>query len=189
MLTKLALKEWAVVVAALDRGGYTMLLRKGGIAERGFDIKGKNFVFYPTYFHEMEKHVESKYRDLLQDASANVKEETVTITNWAILDEVILTRDLDALLKLSDHHIYTSSYLEDRFDWRSENPMSVLIIRVQRLAEPVAIQVKSYYRGCKSWVDLEEAVDLENSAPVLDDGDFKSKKEEIKTNIYVSKLA
>ncbi len=188
MLTKLALKEWAVVVAALDRGEQTMLLRKGGIAEKGFDIKGKNFLLYPTYFHEMEKHVESRYHGLLQEASVNVKEETVTITNWAILDEAIMTRDLDALLKVSDHHVYTSPYLKDRFDWRSENPMSVLFVKVHRLTRPITIQVKNHYRGCRSWVDLEEGVDLENTSPVLDEEDFRSRKEEIKAHLYAPKL-
>jgi len=188
-MTNLALKEWAVVVSALDLGEQIMLLRKGGIAEKDFDIKGKNFLFYPTYFHEMEKHVESKYHALLQEASANVKEETVTITNWATLDEAFLTRDLDALLKVSDYYVYTASYLKNRFDWRSEKPMSVLFVRVHRLAEPFAIPVKSYYRGCKSWVDLEGDVNLGDSAPVLDDEEFQSKKEEIKAHLYASKLA
>ena len=188
MLSKLALKEWAVVVAALDRGAQTMLLRKGGIAEKGFDVKRGNFLFYPTYFHEMEKHVESRYHGLLQEASANVKEETVVMTNWAILDEAIMTRDLDVLLELSDHHVYTSPYLKERFDWRSDKPMSVLFVRVHRLTRPVTIEVKNSYRGCRSWVDLEEVLDLENSSPVLDDGDFKSRKEEIKAHLYAPKV-
>ena len=189
MITNLALKEWAVVVSALDRGEQIMLLRKGGIAENNFDIKGRNFLLYPTYFHEMEKHVESKYHTLLQEASATVGEETVTITNWVTLDEAFLTRDLDALLKAYASYVYTASYLRNRFEWRSEKPMSVLFVKVYRLAEPIAIVVKSYYRGCKSWVELEDDVNFEDSAQVLSDEDFITKKEEIKTFLYASKLA
>ncbi|MBM3897942.1 MAG: DUF1802 family protein [Thaumarchaeota archaeon] len=188
MLTNLGLKEWAIVITALDRGEQVILLRKGGIAEKGFDIKGKIFLFYPTYFHEMNKHVVAKYQDLLQETSADVKEEAVTITNWAILDEVILTKDLDAVLKFSDHYVYEASYLKNRFDWLSEKPMNVLFTRVYRLGQPIVIPVMGYYRGCKSWVDLVEHIKLENSAPVLNDEEFEARKKEIKALLYTSKI-
>jgi hypothetical protein len=187
MLTNLALKEWAAVIAALDKGEQTILLRKGGIAEKDFGIKCETFLFYPTYFHEMDKYVRVKYHDLLQEASANVTEEVVTITNWAILDEIILTRDLDAMLKASDHYVYTAPYLKNRFDWRAEKPMNVLFTRVYRLKQPIEIPVVNRYRGCKSWVDLEGPINLENSAPVLSNEEFEARKKEIKTHLYTSK--
>lgn len=189
MQTNLALKEWAVVVAALDRGEQVMLLRKGGIAEKGFDVKSTSFVFYPTYYHEMQKHVESKYHPLLESVADYVKEETVIISNWAIVDEIIITKDLDSLLGVSDHYIYNPYYVKERFDWRADAPMNILFVRVHKLPETVKIAVKSRYRGCKSWVELEEAISLDGSTPVLEEKEFQTRKEVINSHLYASKMA
>ena len=46
-----ALKEWASVCEALGAGEATLLLRKGGIAEKGFSVKASDFALLPTAFH------------------------------------------------------------------------------------------------------------------------------------------
>src|SRR3954467_15656258 len=52
--TSRALKEWAVVVRALEAGQQLVILRKGGISEVGneFRIEFPEFLFYPTYEHQ-----------------------------------------------------------------------------------------------------------------------------------------
>ena len=52
----LALKEWAAVVHALLDGRQTVLLRKGGIHEKRFSLRGSRFVVFPTVAHS---HAES----------------------------------------------------------------------------------------------------------------------------------
>ena len=49
-----ALKEWAVAVNALESGKTIMLLRKGGIHERGgrFQVAHEQVLLYPTYEHQ-----------------------------------------------------------------------------------------------------------------------------------------
>lgn len=183
MRTDLALKEWSVAVAALDRGEQIVLIRKGGIADKDFEVKRDSFLLYPTYFHEMEKLVNSKYHLLLQDVSIGATSERVTITNWTAVDEVVPTQNLEGLLKLSDHYVYTPSYIKERFDWRADKPVKVLFVRVFRLEEPTEIPVSSKYRGCKSWVDLDQALNLEGSQQVISEDEFQARKEAIKLQI------
>ena len=186
MPTNLALKEWVVIVAALDKGEQIILLRKGGIAEKGFDIKNQDFLFYPTIFHEMEKVVDGRYHLLLERVAAATTTDTITISNWASVDEVIPTKNLEALLHISDHYVYTPENVKDRFDWRIATPMTLLFVRVYRLPEPRVVHVISKYRGCKSWVDLDEKVELEGSEPVLSQSQFEMKKAEIKSKLITT---
>ena len=188
MQTNLALKEWAVVVAALDEGEQIMLLRKGGIAEKGFDIKNQNFLFYPTLFHEMDKVVDKRYHSLLERVATVTTTDTITISNWASVDEAIPTKNLEALLRISDHYVYTPEYLKDRFDWRGDTPMTLLFVRAYRLPETRTLPVVSKYRGCKSWVDLGEGVELEGSEPVLSQSEFEMRKAEIKSQLFTTAL-
>ena len=53
---QIALKEWAVTVQALAKGGQVLLLRKGGIHEEGKDFRviHPEFLLYPTYEHQRE---------------------------------------------------------------------------------------------------------------------------------------
>ena len=51
---RVALKEWAVVCAALGSGRQIILLRKGGIYESAgeFEIEHRQFLLFPTYLHQ-----------------------------------------------------------------------------------------------------------------------------------------
>ena len=183
MHTNLALKEWSVVVAALDKGEQIVLIRKGGIAEKDFEVKSSMFLFYPTFFHEMERLVDSRYQVLLQEASIGASNESIAITNWAIVDEIFPTQNLEGMLKISNHYVYTPSYIKERLDWRAEKPAKLLFVRVFRLKEPAKITVNSKYRGCKSWVDLDKMLDLEGSRQVMSEQEFQARKEAIKAEI------
>ena len=60
--TNTALKEWAVITQALDRGDQLLILRKGGIKEqkKQFVLEKEDFLLYPTYEHQRQ--------DLLKDS-------------------------------------------------------------------------------------------------------------------------
>ena len=47
-LTQPALKEWSAAVHAMLDGRQTVLLRKGGIGEKRFDLEASEFLFFPT---------------------------------------------------------------------------------------------------------------------------------------------
>src|SRR2546430_8399907 len=47
-----ALKEWASVIEALDRGDQVVLIRKGGLADRTFGLEADRFYLFPTNYHD-----------------------------------------------------------------------------------------------------------------------------------------
>ena len=68
---RVAFKEWAAVCHALAAGIQSVILRKGGIAERGgsFHPEYSRFWLYPTYFHEPRAGgVRPEYGSLLDAA-------------------------------------------------------------------------------------------------------------------------
>ena len=56
-MTRLALKEWAVATDAIARGDMLVTLRKGGIREKEFLVRGERFWLLPTYEHQSAKQV------------------------------------------------------------------------------------------------------------------------------------
>src|SRR5690348_14361772 len=44
-----ALKEWAAVIDAMERGRQVITLRKGGIREKAFLVEAANFYLLPTF--------------------------------------------------------------------------------------------------------------------------------------------
>ena len=56
-----ALKEWALVCKLLLEGRQAIMLRKGGIDEKGFWVEADEFFLYPTYFHQMAEKVRPEF--------------------------------------------------------------------------------------------------------------------------------
>ncbi len=65
-----ALKEWSAVVHALLDGRQTVLLRKGGIGEKRFDVAASEFVLFPTVAHSHAERVRPEHQDLLAAAAS-----------------------------------------------------------------------------------------------------------------------
>src|SRR5438445_3606965 len=61
--TLVALKEWALVCRMLLAGSQAVMLRKGGIDEKGFWVEADEFLLYPTYFHQMTEKVRPEFKD------------------------------------------------------------------------------------------------------------------------------
>ncbi len=66
-----AFKEWAVTCMALATGRQSLLLRKGGIHERGgrFEVEHNEFWLFPTRFHQNPEEIRAEARPLLQQAA------------------------------------------------------------------------------------------------------------------------
>ena len=77
-------------------------------------------------------------------------------------------------------HIWTNDYAQSRLRWKAMLPLAVLLLRVYRLEQPVSVPFLPEYRGCTSWVEVLERVPLGRMAPVIGDGAFRRRIEEIK---------
>jgi hypothetical protein len=69
--------------------------------------------------------------------------------------------------------MWTPEYAESRFRWRPKKPLTVLVLRVYLLPEPVELPYSEAYSGCKSWIELEEPVSIASARATLDDESFE----------------
>ena len=183
---RMALKEWAVTVRALDRGEQILLLRKGGIREEGKDFRViyPEFLLYPTFEHQKEELLDQEYHQDLRDILSQPHDpSTITFSHWARVQEVIELTEQERVDSLSPYHIWTNEYAQSRLHWKPRYPLSIMLLRLYRLAEPLAIAYESRYSGCKSWVDLEDPLSLGQLTPVLGDEEFEAKVRQVRDTL------
>lgn len=172
---QLALKEWATVLLAIERGEQTVLIRKGGLIEpgSGFEFVAKQFVFYPTFEHQAVKFLREPYQGSFEEAAARrAPEGSVRFDLYGEVVESVASTDPAIVKRLESFHMYNDAFLEQRLKWQPQQPLVVGVIRAFRLPAPQIIPVIDRYAGCKSWVELERPLVLDGSHPVLDDAAF-----------------
>jgi hypothetical protein len=189
---QIALKEWAVTVHSLAQGQQVLLLRKGGIHEEGKDFRviHPEFLLYPTYEHQREDLLKAAHqltlRRLLSDAPRGA---AITFTHWARAEEIVEVSDQDQVDDLSPHHIWTDEYAQSRLRWKPTLPLSVLLLRVYRMEQPVTVPFIPEYGGCTSWVEVIPTISLGNLQPVLTDREFQLQVDAIKGSLGLAVTA
>ena len=168
-----ALKEWAVAVKALERGETALVVRKGGIREKAFAVPKTRFLFFGGYEHQKPEQLKPLYHDLLRSIPQRKDDGPVLFTSFAEVDAAYEISEAEELDALDPCHIWTPEYAESRLKWRPKKPLTVLVLRVYLLNEPVELPYKPSYGGCKSWIELEENVPTARSRPALDDEAYR----------------
>ena len=168
-----ALKEWAVAVKALERGETALVVRKGGIREKAFAVPKARFLFFKGYEHQQAEQLKPLYHDLLRSIPDRRDDDPVIFTSFAEVYGAYEVSEADELVALDPFHIWTPEYAESRLKWRPKKPLTVLVLRTYLLPEPVELEYRAEYGGCKSWIALEEAVPAVGSRPVLADAAFE----------------
>lgn len=158
-----ALKEWSNVVAALGRGEQIVLVRKGGIADPSFGVEAERFYLYPTYFHQGES--ESRPR--------------VTITHWCEVVRTWTIESTEQLEMLEPLVALPQETLTARFRFRPDQALYVIAVRTWELAHPVEIVFREDYGGCRSWISVDEEIDVDGSRPVLSESELAAQIESI----------
>jgi hypothetical protein len=175
-----ALKEWATVVKALENGNQTVLLRKGGILETasGFKLEEKKFVLFPTSEHQDVNSLKSQFYSYLADVREQKPAEGFNrITSMAEVLEEHNVSLIEKMEELSQFHIWSDSYMMERFNWMPEKPMKAIFLRVYKIP-PVVISILPEYQGCKSWIEINVKTDLGKS--VLNEEDLNQKLSEFR---------
>ncbi|OBJ47635.1 DUF1802 family protein [Mycobacterium sp. 1423905.2] len=163
-----ALKEWSAAVHALLDGRQTVLLRKGGIGEKRFEVTAREFLLFPTVAHSHADRVRPEHRDLLADAAADSTESELTLRAAAKVVAALPVNRPEGLEQIQDLHIWTAeSVRADRLDFRPKHKLAVLVVSTIPLTQPARLARAPEYAGCKSWVELPAAPTL--AAPVHDD--------------------
>ncbi len=181
-----ALKEWAIVVHALREGQQLLLLRKGGIADAGgpFHLAKSEFSLYPTFLHQDQRYVRpdfhTAFERILQEGPGHGR---VRIDSYAVVEAVFRAPDPGALQELAPYHIWAPAYVALRYQYRPEHPLYVLLLRTYRLRQPLEFAETPAYRGCKSWVTLDIAIDTAGAVPVLADGEFRERAQAVRDTL------
>ena len=165
-----ALKEWSSVVAALGRGEQVILIRKGGIADPQFGVEAERFYLYPTYFHQGESEARP----------------SVTVTHWCEVVRTWVIRDLDTLRRLEPLVNIPWETLEARYRFRPDQALYVMAVRTWRLAQPAEVPYREDYGGCRSWVSVEDEIDVDGSVPVLGEAELQAKIESVEALLSVA---
>jgi hypothetical protein len=159
-----ALKEWGAAVHALLDGRQCVLLRKGGIHEKRFEVGASRFLFFPTYAHTHAESTRPEHRDLLPLGAADAEVDTLTVRAGAQIVAAIPVARPDAIGDLERFHIWTTDSVQrNRLVFRPRHQLTVLVVNVVALPEPAVLARLPEYAGCRSWIDLELA--LPRAAP------------------------
>ena len=189
---QMALKEWAVTVRAMAQGDQVLLLRKGGIHEDGKDFRviHREFLFYPTYLHQKEELLQPAHqpalRKMLEQPQHN---DRITFSHWAKAEEVLEISDQEKVDDLEALYIWTTAYAQSRLHWKPMLPLSVLLLRVYKLEQPVTVPYLPEYGGCTSWVEVLSDVSLGKMEPVLEDSEFQRRADDIKGSLGLTVTA
>ncbi|CKW23542.1 Domain of uncharacterised function (DUF1802) [Mycobacterium tuberculosis] len=102
-----ALKEWSAAVHALLDGRQTVLLRKGGIGEKRFEVAAHEFLLFPTVAHSHAERVRPEHRDLLGPAAADSTDECVLLRAAAKVVAALPVNRPEGLDAIEDLHIWS----------------------------------------------------------------------------------
>jgi hypothetical protein len=173
----IALKEWSAVIAALDRGAQIFLLRKGGIVEarRGFEPRYAEFLFFPTTEHQHARYLKPEWAGLLADTA---EQDSVHISHLGQVTDVLRAPQDQAAL-LAAPHVWNEDFIRQRYNYRPDLTLYILVVRVFRLRAPHLIPQRPAYAGCKSWVHLTEEIPVDAVEPVLVEAEFAQQRQRL----------
>jgi len=170
-----AFKEWTLVCDALARGAQSLIIRKGGIAEGrdGFRFKHREFLLFPTLFHEQAAKLRvpagTELPAARPDGSHEIRllartEWTRDVTNW------------ETVQALEPFHLWAESEIEKRFRQDDQPGVSVALVRAFALSEPLVFPDAPKYGGCRSWIDVPDLPSSTELTPVIDDATHRERE-------------
>ena len=173
---QIALKEWASVCNTLETGRQIVLLRKGGIYESAgeFELENPQFLLFPTYLHQDLKMLKAEAYQGFEPASAEPAE--VGISAAGVASDIVRLRSRKQMDVIDNEHVWASPLIDMRFNYKPENPLYLLLVRIYRLESAVTLANTPTYAGCKSWVPLDQPVPTGGATPVLDDGRYELRR-------------
>jgi hypothetical protein len=177
-----ALKEWSAAVHAMLDGRQTVLLRKGGIHEKRFDLAAGEFVFFPTVAHGHAERLRPEHRELLDAAGPDSTDDEILVRAGAKVVAAVEVNRPEALGDIEDTHIWTAASVRaDRLDFRPKRRLTVLVVQARPLTEPLRLPRMPDYAGCTSWVELP--VQPEWGEPVHDDATLAAIAERVRGSV------
>ncbi len=175
-----ALKEWAIVVRAVEQGKHFILFRKGGILDDGFSVASNQFLLFPTFEHQSKQYIKDEYRLEYDALEVHAPVDKVVIRSAAMVASYYESGDKAKLLSLDRYHIYNDLFIDYRMQWNRDKPVSVMLVRAYRLEEPIVLDMAAEYYGCRSWIRLRDTgLKIKIDKPIVDDYTFEHIKSSV----------
>ncbi|HZU26005.1 MAG TPA: DUF1802 family protein, partial [Bryobacteraceae bacterium] len=147
---------------------------------RGFEVRHTAFLLFPTFEHQHASFIRSDAQDLFQRAQALHQPGKLRIELCADAADVFTApADPSRLLSAAPLHIWNERYIQQRYEYRPDLPLNVILPRARRLPKPAILPMRPSYAGCKSWVNLTEDIDVSGALPVLSDDEFAAARESV----------
>ena len=164
---------------ALEQGRQAVLLRKGGIYEAAgeFEVENREFLLFPTYLHQNLKMLKPPEHAGFEPRSA--EPEQVSISAAGLVTDIIELKSRAQIDAIDDEHVWTPPLIDMRFNYRPENPLYLLLVRAYRLQRPTSLANTPAYAGCKSWVPLDQPIEVGDVLPALDDAKYAARRTSI----------
>ncbi|MBE9030247.1 DUF1802 family protein [filamentous cyanobacterium LEGE 11480] len=181
-MLKQALKEWDVAVNALTAGETILLMRKGGIREaRGqFDVAVKSVLLYPTYEHQKSALLKPAYAHQVQPVASGWHPTQVTLRSFAQITDIFYLTAAATVDALQAFHVWNHDFVHERLHWQPQRPLSIICLRVFALPEPQIIPYHAKYGGCRSWIELNQSVDIADATAVISDVEYAARVAQIR---------
>ena len=179
---RIAFKEWASVVEALGKGDQILILRKGGIHEKGkkFDAAHEEFFLFPTFEHQNPKDLKPSGAELLEKVLQKKPSPGVLpIRYYCVARKSFWISDEKTLHELDPFHIWSWDCVKARCDWGEKKGIFAILVRTFHFEKPALLENLARYGGCRSWVELENPLATDFLKPVLSDSAFQEKQEAI----------
>jgi hypothetical protein len=181
LLCRDAFKEWAVICSALGMGKQSLILRKGGIHEGrdGFRVAHNEFWLFPTAFHQNSGVLAPGAESIIEQVRAEQPTtDQIRIRHYVVVERVVEILDASRLPPLAPLHIWSSQTIQDKFDYRAPG-IFALLVRVYELPNSVTIPNSPHFAGCRTWVELSEAVPTIGARPVVSDDVHQSRMNQL----------
>lgn len=172
----IALKEWAIVCRALEEGRQILLLRKGGIHEAAgeFELEHPRFLLFPTYLHQNLAML--KPAEHAGFSAASAEPSHVRISAAAEVTDIVPVTSREKFDALDAQHVWTKPLIDMRFNYKPQNPLYLLLLRVYKLPRATELENTPSYAGCKSWVPLDAPIQTAGAIPALDESGYESRR-------------
>ena len=167
--------------AMLD-GRQTVLLRKGGIHEKRFDLAAARVPVLPDRRAQPRRAGAPRAPRPARRRGADSTDDELVIRAGAKVVAAVEVNRPEGLDEIEDPHIWTAeSVRADRLDFRPKHRLTVLVVQASPLAEPVRLPRDPEYAGCTSWVDLP--VEPSWGEPVHDDATLAAIAERVRASV------
>ncbi|MFC7198632.1 DUF1802 family protein [Halospeciosus flavus] len=174
-----ALKERAGVVAALADGRQTLLLRDPGLKPQEY---AGWFALYPAFSHQSPDRYSPEALDYYRENAEKPADGIPVRAVARVADE--WTAPASVVEALAEHYVYSPAGIREKYGVEDErDEVRALLLRVAELPAERVLAERPAYRGCRTWISLDESVDLDptEAVPVLDDESFAARREGVET--------